>query len=462
MEAVILPIIAMLIDITLIILFFSKKHIKNSETKIYSTMLLLTLIFILIGLITFIIAKLTGNLSLIEIFQKLYMLLLIVLDYYSLKYCFIVSNINTKYNKIIKFAVLGITFISMFFLLVLPLNVIFEKNLLDGEGPSYNIAVFYSLITFLIIVILTLFLTFKNRDSIIKVIPFLILIFLYVVGFILRTVYRELIFEGFFYSYILLIMYHTIENPDVKMLNEVILAKNQIEKNSKVKSEFISSMSHEIRTPLNAIVGYAQLIDYANSLEEAKENSKEIVNASNTLLNMLSNVLDISMVEVNSLELIEVKYDFKKILNDVVDLFKYKIDSKKIKLEIKVDKNINELVGDPDKIKRIFANLIDNAVKYTDKGKIKIAVSSEIKNKYCILKISVSDTGKGMDEITLKHIYNNFNRSEKYVNSSISGMGLGLSITKSLVELMDGSISCESEVGKGTTFNVEIKQRIGF
>ena len=458
MEAVILPIIGLLIDITLITLFYSKKHVINKEINQYSKLLFFSVAFILVGILTFIVAKTTNDFSLIAIFQKFYMSILVLLNYLSIEYCISIFNIDILKLKITKIILKMCTGLFVVLILILPLNVIFYDNVLDGEGISYNVALTYSFISFVIILMLTCYLMVK-KNSIKKVVPFLILILLYIVGFILRNTCKELIFEGFFYSYILLIMYHTIENPDVKMLNEVMFAKNQAEKSDKAKSEFISSMSHEIRTPLNAIVGCGQLIDSAETLEEAKENSKDIVNASNTLLNMLSNVLDISMVEVGTLELNNDQYNMNELINDVINLFKYKLEEKNLELVLAIDEFPN-LYGDSSKIKRILANLIDNAIKYTDDGQIIIKVTKELKDNLCNIRILVEDTGKGIDDKIKENLFSNFNRAEEYVDSDVSGMGLGLSITKSLVELIGGKITCDSQVGKGTRFAVYFNQKV--
>ena len=147
-------------------------------------------------------------------------------------------------------------------------------------------------------------------------------------------------------------------------------------------------------------------------------------------------------------------------MKNLCNLFKNKLEEKQLDLDI--DINVPKvLIGDIDKIKRIVTNLLDNAIKYTEMGYITLKVNSSIKNKICYLEICVQDTGIGISKQVSEHLFENFVRSSDHQNSNKSGMGLGLSITKKLVDLMDGSIECESEEGKGTTFIVRISQKVG-
>lgn len=459
MGAVILPVIGLLISLTLLILFNCKKHVHNKETNLYSLLLKLNILFIIVGLSGFVVAKLTNNFSLIEIFQKIYMSILVLLNCYSVKYCLSILEADSNKTEVIRIIFAVITFVCIVLIIILPLQVIYYDNVLDGEGLSYNVAVIHSLITFLMFLIFTVCFIYRKMP-IVKIVPFLVLIFLYAIGFVLRGVYRELIFEGFFFSYILLIMYHTIENPDIKMLNEVTLAKEQAEKSNRVKSEFLSSVSHEIRTPLNAIVGFSELIDSAETLEEAKENSKEILDASNTLLNMLSNVIDIAQVEAGDMDIVEVMYDPKKEVTNLCKLFETKLADKGLDLDTDINVPLY-LVGDVNKIKRIIANLLDNAIKYTELGYITLIINSTIKGNTCDLEIIVKDTGVGMNKDVLDHLFENFVRSEENMNTNKSGLGLGLSITKKLVDKLGGIIDCKSIIGEGTTFTVKLTQKVG-
>lgn len=456
MGAILLPIVGLIITLTLIILFYSKKHIKNKETLIYSKLLILNIIFIIIGIMGFVVAKTTGNLLIVEYFQKIYMSILIIMNYYSIKYCTSLFNINKQ--KELNLILNIITIISILLVIVLPLNVIYYDDVLDGEGPSYVIAVIYSLISFLIFLILTFYLLCKG-NNITKIIPFLILILLYLIGFVLRSWHRELIFEGLFYAYVLFIMYYTIENPDVKLLNELNLAKIQAEKSNQIKKEFLASMSHEIRTPLNAIVGFSTLISDAKTLREAKENSKYLIDSANTLLYMVSNIIDIASLDVDDTSIKEEKYNLKEVINDIANLYKYKLAEKNLELKLNI-KAPDVLEGDIDKIKRIIINLVDNAIKYTNDGKINLNVNSSIKNRKCHLEIVIKDNGKGMDEYVVNHLFKNFTRASDYKDSATAGLGLGLAITKRLVDILNGEISCTTSA-KGTTFEIKLTQKVG-
>lgn len=456
MGAILLPIVGLIITLTLIILFYSKKHIKNKETLIYSKLLILNIIFIIVGIMGFVVAKTTGNLLIVEYFQKIYMSILIIMNYYSIKYCTSLFNINKQ--KELNLILNIITIISILLVVVLPLNVIYYADVLDGEGPSYVIAVIYSLISFFIFLVLTFYLLYKG-NNITKIIPFLILILLYLIGFVLRSWHRELIFEGFFYSYILLIMYHTIENPDVKLLNELNLAKIQAEKSNQIKKEFLASMSHEIRTPLNAIVGFSTLISDAKTLREAKENTKYIIDSANTLLYMVSNIIDIASLDIDDTSIKEEKYNLKNVINDIANLYKYKLAEKNLELKLNI-KSPDVLEGDIDKIKRIIINLVDNAIKYTDNGKINLNIKSSIKGSICKLEIIIKDNGKGMDEYVINHLFENFTRASDYKDSATAGLGLGLAITKRLVDILNGEINCTTSA-KGTTFKIKLTQKVG-
>ena len=455
------PICSFLTMILILFLYFTKNRVENEDNSIYSKLVLFGFFEAFVMFTTNLLVCICFKPENYWFFEALNKLLYCVYIMWMTTLFFYIYKIgNNKCYKCVNKISFILNIILMILIIVLPIELHYENYLTTSVGASANV-LYIGCAIYLLSMLIVSIVDYKEVEQKRKYIPLALLLLLMSITMIIRRVDPYLNISSNILSFVALVMYFTIENPDVKMLNREMLAKKQVEKSNKVKSEFISSMSHEIRTPLNAIVGYSQMVDFAETLDEAKENSKEVVNASNTLLNMLSNILDISMVEVNELEVKEVEYNLYEVVKDVTDLFKYKVDEKGLKFKLNMKLIENNLIGDPDKIKRILANLIDNAIKYTEKGKVVVSVDNKIKYNKCDLTISVEDTGIGIDNKTSKNLFSNFNRSEKHMDSHISGMGLGLSITKSLVEMMNGKISYESEVGKGTKFIVKLNQKVG-
>ena len=352
MENMLLTFAGGALAILLISVFFAKESVKNKETIIYSILLILNLLFCLTGVGVFTYAKIIDNHDIIGFLQKLYMiemLFMIILMYVYNAY--IIDFDNQTKQKIAKIS-LGVGIILAIMIFLSPLTVIHEKNIIDGYGPSYDIMLISTVVYFVLTLIYSLRLFIRNKESFSKNIPFIILLFLYIIGIYLRGYFPAVWFENFFFSFVLLIMYFTIENPDVKMLSKIELAKTQAEKANAAKTDFLSSMSHEIRTPLNAIVGFSESIADDDSLDEAKENAKDIITASQNLLEIVNGILDISKIEANKMEIINTEYDFKLEAENLVKLIKPRIGEKPIELKYYMAPDIpGVLFGDKGKIK---------------------------------------------------------------------------------------------------------------
>ena len=262
-------------------------------------------------------------------------------------------------------------------------------------------------------------------------------------------------------TFLIFLMYNTIENPDVKMIQQLELAKDAADKANSAKTDFLSNMSHEIRTPLNAIVGFSDEIEQSTTLEDAKENAKDIVSASNTLLEIVNSILDISKIEAGKLEIINSDYNPKEVFTDLGKLITPKMSEKALDFQVSIADDLpNTLYGDKANIKKVVTNLLSNAYKYTDKGFVKYTVSCVKKDNNCRLIISVEDSGRGMKAENVDKLFTKFQRIDEDRNTTIEGTGLGLALTKQLLELMGGNIIVHTVYGEGSKFTVTLDQRI--
>jgi len=293
-----------------------------------------------------------------------------------------------------------------------------------------------------------------------KYIPLYLILAIGSIVVLIQRMQPELLLITYMFSFVTVIMYHTIENPDIKMINELEYAKNMAEKANRAKSDFLSSMSHEIRTPLNAIVGLSECIKNSDDIEEIHEDANDVVMASNNLLEIVNGILDISKIEADKMEIIETNYNPVELFDEVATIAKTRIGEKDIELRCNFAEDIpNTLYGDKGKLKQIITNVLSNAVKYTEEGHIKFNVSCINERDKSNLQIIITDTGRGIKPDQLDKIFNKFERAEEDKNSTIEGTGLGLAITKSLVEMMGGKILVHSTYGEGSKFTIFLEQK---
>lgn len=242
--------------------------------------------------------------------------------------------------------------------------------------------------------------------------------------------------------------------------------KNEAERASEEKSRFLSHMSHEIRTPLNAMLGMNELIMHETNDAKIRRYAGNIQSAGHTLLALINDVLDFSKIETGKMNIVETNYSLSSVLNDIVIMIQARIGDKKLELRLDVDAGMPDvLYGDEICIKQVILNLMTNAVKYTENGWIQLLVkmrqiSNTSDDENVVLVVSVSDSGIGIKDEEKEKLFREFERLDQQKNRSIEGSGLGLSITSRLVSFMNGKISVESVYGEGSTFTVEIPQRV--
>ncbi|MBQ9458983.1 MAG: response regulator [Oscillospiraceae bacterium] len=252
------------------------------------------------------------------------------------------------------------------------------------------------------------------------------------------------------------------ETEHIRYMDELREQKQIADAANRAKSNFLASMSHEIRTPINAILGMDEMILRESGEEQIASYAGDIQNAGRTLLALINDILDFSKVEEGKMEIIPTQYDLSSVVNDLANMLRPRAEKKGLRFVVEVDEQTPRLLfGDEIRIRQCALNLLTNAVKYTEKGTVTLRVDWEKRADDKIsLRVRVSDTGIGMKPEDMKRLFSPFERIEEKRNRTIEGTGLGMSITKGLLELMDSRLDVESVYGEGSVFSFAVEQTV--
>ncbi|MBO7402297.1 MAG: response regulator [Lachnospiraceae bacterium] len=348
--------------------------------------------------------------------------------------------------------------IEVLALLFFPMELPEGTEIVGAQGPYY-----YILIPLLILYIINMAVNMmvtsdfrEGEEQYFYIINMFFAVYTILALFFVTKTQSLLLFE----CVAVVSVYIFIENLDKKEKEQYREEKLSADRANSAKSSFLANVSHEIRTPLNAIIGINEMISRDYKDDKLQEYSLDIRNASNVLLGIVNNLLDLGKIEAGKIQRSEKEFELGKLLNNVFLLMETRVLTKKIELVENVNpKTPGKLYGDAQKLGQIIANIGTNAIKYTEKGKVTITVDHEVPDpsKPIInLLVTVSDTGIGIREEDLPRVFEKFERVDRQKNSHVEGTGLGLSIVKQFLDLLGGTISVKSKYKEGTTFSVSI------
>ena len=450
-------------------------QVRRRDTARHSTVFrLLVLMLIIAAFLDILTAILIDNQSLVPIplnkaLNAIYFAIFPLCAYFFLLYILSYRRLQEKVSKTITVLSTGSYVIFLILSLVnLKVGFIFTfKNGYYEHGPLVLIVQFYALTMMLIAFVILL--TMKKRFTRRQFYPLALYSPLIMIGSVAQTFVIPNVLLIYFLAHVgAFIIYLFLETPDYQKLQKTLVALSEAEreaaKANNAKSEFLSQMSHEIRTPINAVLGMNEMIIREATEPAIRHYAEDVKAAGSSLLSLVNDILDFSKIEAGKLSLIPENYHLSSLIYDLMVITRSSAESKGLELNVLVDNELPEdLSGDDTRIRQVILNLLTNAVKYTNEGSVTLSFSLDremsVEGKAAIT-VHVTDTGIGIKKEDMDILFSPFDRLEEDRNRNVEGTGLGMSIVKSLLSMMDSDLSVVSKYGKGSDFYFTILQDI--
>ena len=442
-----------------LITYFSKRRLKNKDNSIYSFLIITNIIGLIIDIIGYItMHNLNLNSLLNIIISKLNLIYYFTWLYLFVIYIIYISKItkNNSFSNISKLKYICYL-INLFFILILPLHINNEGDKIYSYGPSASYVYFISII-FAIIIIYCLF---RNLKKITKkeFIPLILFVILGLIVMIVQMIFPTVLLLLYSESIITAIMFFTIENPDVKMLNELYKNKEIMESNYEDKYNFLFEITQESRNPLKSIENICSNIEEEKNIKVIKENVKDLSNLAKRLDFTINNVMNVSTLDAQKINIIDKKYNLKKVCEELTK--RVSLENKKdIEFKYSIPHNDLYLYGDDMKIKQVLYSLIVNSLEKTNVGYVEFKVNVIEKYDYARVIFMVTDSGPGIEIDKINEILSATGALDKEEVELLNKKEVDVKLCQKVIKLMGGNLMIKSDLGKGSEFILTIDQRV--
>ena len=442
-NSIIFSIFSFIYILLMMFVYFSRKRIKTIENKIYSYLIIINLIGLALEIVCTLIR------TYLPAMDEISVILLRLINVYFVVWPLVFSiyiYYVVKKVKIDKRIVVSLILILSVITFLLPISVAFSEK--GATLYTYGAGVTFVYLSGVGILTYCIYMLIKYRKTIEKrnLIPLMMFIFLYIFIGLLEKKLPELLLVSSVETFITILMYFTIENPDMKLLDEMHKAKEISDNANEEKTMFLYNMTQEIRETTKNINSEADIILDSDSLEQDKDSARNIKGETSKFMNVTNDILDVSTIDSTSIKVYNNKYNIKNILKEVIGIYTPKVKKKELEFRTNIEHNIPELLyGDSIGLKKVLSLILDNSVKYTEKGYVELDVNTIMKNDICRLIITIEDSGVGIKSSSLEQIkLNDLNVSQAYKT----------------ITLMNGTMLISSNYGVGTKVKIILDQKI--
>ena len=446
-----------IITVFIMILYFSVKRISTRSHKVYSALLIVSVLYLIFDRVTVYTVNHIETVPALwnQIMHRCFLMSLVACIYLIYRYVLLMIFRERPTRR------------GSFVLLILSIiaagGLPLYYRITEKGNYSYGPAAYVTYVTVAVYTGMLMYSLIRNykemekkkREIILLTVIFQVAVSIYQAVFPLSLISClgiTLVNLGFFL---------TVESPDVHLIEQLKEEKELADGANRAKSTFLASMSHEIRTPIHAVMGMSEMILRESKEEETLSYAGDIHSAAGSLLSIVNDILDFSKIESGRMEILPVSYQLSSLIHDIYLLIADRAEKKGLMLQIHVDEALpSTLYGDDIRLKQIVINLLTNAVKYTESGNVTLNITGNVQNETCELSVQVKDTGIGIREEDIRKLFQVFERIEEKRNRTIEGTGLGINITQQLLTLMGSTLQVESVYGEGSCFSFRLKQKV--